>query len=294
MAAGLTTTTTLTEWVNSEFINPTIMDYAHDFVVAAPYCAVLDLRGRATNQGAFTRMILDTASDIANESTTLTNEDFESSEVTITGAEVGVRRDVTDAALEQTIVGSQIFDILVRDSGILLGISLDDDICALFSSLNSGTAVGTSGNNLTLANMVEAQAQIRINGQRGSLVYVLDDQQASDLQAAQAAATSTTVDSFFTVSTGIDNGYLGTFMGAPVWQTGLCDSANTNADKVGACYIDGAASPRTAAIGMVLVRDVRTELERDASERLTEFVATAKWGVGEISDTSGVPIVTDA
>ena len=40
--------------------------------------------------------------------------------------------------------------------------------------------------------------------------------------------------------------------------------------------------------------DVRTETERNASARTTEFVMTAKWGVGEICDLSGCKIVTDA
>lgn len=287
-----TTVTTLTELVNSEFINPAILEYASDYTVVAPFVNMLDLRGRSTNVGAFPKWILDATSDAVAETTDLTDEALETTEVTITGAEIGIRRDVTDRVLEQTIIGRQLFDFLVRDSGILAAISLDDDLCALFGSFS--TSVGTSGANLTVANMVEAQAQIRINKMRGQLVYILDDQQASDYQAAQAAATSTTVNDFFSVSTGIESGYLGNFMGAPVYQTGLCDTANTNADVVGACFIRGDTNPTASAIGMVMTRDVRTELDRDASARLTEFVMTAMWGVGEISDLSGTGIITDA
>ena len=199
--------------------NKLILEYAHDYTVAAPYVRMLDLRGKATNVGSFPRWVLDTATDLATETTTQSNTALETTDVQVTGAEIGIQRDVTDAAIQESIIGSQLFDFLVRDAGVLFAISLDDDICALFSALNSGTSVGTSGANLTIANMVEAQATLRKNGARGSLVYILDDQQAEDYQAAQAAATSTTVDSFFTVSTGIDSGYLGTFMGQPVWQT---------------------------------------------------------------------------
>ena len=42
------------------------------------------------------------------------------------------------------------------------------------------------------------------------------------------------------------------------------------------------------------MRDVTTELERDASARSTEFVMSAKWGVGEVADETGVKIKTDA
>jgi hypothetical protein len=286
-----TTSTTLTELVNSEFINPAILQYAADYTVAAPFVNWLDLRGRATKVGSFPRWILDTTTDIG-ESTDLTNETLETTDVTITAAEIGVRRDVTDAALEETIIGAQLFDFLVRDSGVLAAISLDEDLCGLFPSLS--TSVGTSGSDLTLANMVEAQAQVRKNKMRGQLVYILDDQQASDYQAAQAAATSTTINSLMQPATGIETGWLGTFFGQPVWQTGLCVTANTGANVVGACFIRGDTNPTSAAFGGVLTRDVRTELERDASARLTEFVMTAKWGVGEIADESGVKIVTDA
>jgi hypothetical protein len=286
-----TTATTLTELVNSEFINPAILDYAADYTVAAPFMNWLDLRGKATKVGSFPRWILD-AVTAGQETTDLTTETLETTDVTITAAEIGVRRDVTDAALEETIIGAQLFDFLVRDSGVLAAISLDDDICALFPSLS--TSVGTSGSDLTLANMVEAQAQVRKNKMRGQLVYILDDQQASDYQAAQAAATSTTINSLMMPATGIETGWLGTFFGQPVWQTGLCDTANTGANVVGACFIRGDTNPTSAAFGAVLTRDVRSEIQRNASERLTEFVMTAKWGVGEIADESGVKIVTDA
>lgn len=288
---AVTDSTALTELVRAEFINPAILSYAVDYAVCAPWMNVLDLRGQATNQGAFPRWVLDTATDITNETTSLSNTTLETTEATITGAEIGVRRDVSDAALEMTIIGRALFDFIVVDAGTLFAVSLDDDICALFGSMS--TNVGTSGSNLTIANMVEAQASVRKQKMRGTLGYCLDDQQASDYQAAQAAATSTTVNSFFSVGTH-NSASLGTFMGAEVVQTGLCDTANTAADVVGACFIRGDTNPTSAWGGMVMARDITTELQRDASERLTEVVNTAKWGVGEIAAEAGVAIITDA
>lgn len=282
----------LVELSNSEWLNPAILDYAHDYAVCAPFLNWQDLRGKATKVGSFSRGILDAATKPADEITDLASERFETEEVLLTAVEVGVRRDVSDAAVEETILGAQLFDLLSKDAGVLLGISLDNDIAALFPSLS--TTAGTSGANLSIANMVEAQAQIRINGMRGSLVYILDDQQASDYQAAQAASVSSTTNDFFQVANGIDSGYLGTFMGAPVYQTGLCDTANAAADVVGACFIRGDVNPTSAAFGGVMTRDVRSEIQRDASLRSTEFVVTAKWGVGEIADLAGCALITDA
>lgn len=289
---AVTDTGTLTELVNSEFINPAIMEYAHDFAVSAPYVNWQDLRGKSTKVGSFPRWVLDTATKPANETTTLANETLETVETLVTAAEVGIRRDVSKASVEESILGAQIWDFLIEDAGTLLGISLDDDIAALFPSFS--TQVGATTVNLSLANMVEAQAQIRKNKMRGSLVNILDDQQASDYQAAQAASTSTVINSFMTVSTGIDNGYLSEFMGAPVWQTGLCDTANTGADVVGACFIRGDQNKKTAAIGGVLTRDIESETQRVIEDRLTKFVATGKWGVGETADESGCGILSDS
>jgi len=294
MAETPTTTTTLTELQNAEFINPAILEYAVDFTVAAPYMNWLDLRGKGTNVGSFPRWILDTTSDLTNEVTDMTSVALETTAVNITGAEIGIFRRITDASLETTIYGAQLFDFLVTDSARLCAVSLDDDICALFPSL--GTSVGTTTVDLTLANMVEAQAMVRKNKMRGSLVYVLDDQQASDYQAAAAAATSTTINGLMrlNVTGSSDNAYLGEFFMAPVWQTGLCDTDASGADVIGACFIRGDTNPRQAAFGAVLTRDVVTEWDRDLPSRAWLFGATAKWGVGEIADEAGCKIETDA
>jgi len=293
MGAAPVTTTTLTELVNAEFISPVILAYAVDFAVAAPFCRWQDLRGKASKVGSFPQWVLDTATD-TGETTDLSTTTLETTDTQITAAEIGLRRDVLDAVIEETIIGQQLFSFLIKDAATLAAVSLDDDIVALYPSF--ATSVGSSGTNLTIANLVEAQASIRSNGHRGMLVNVLDDQAALDYQTAAAAATSTTINSLIKLSvTGSsDSAYLGTFWGADCWSSGLTDTANTSANVVSACYIRGDTNPTEAAIGAVITRDVRVETERNASARSTEFVMTAKWGVGEICDLSAVKIVTDA
>jgi len=293
MAAAPVTTTTLTELVMAEFISPVILQYAVDYTVAAPFCRWQDLRGQATKVASFPQWVLDATTD-TGETTDLSTTTLETTQVSVTAAEIGIRRDVLDAVLEETIIGQQLFSFLVKDAATLAAVSLDDDIVNLYPNL--ATSVGTSGSNLTIANMCEAQAQIRSNKHRGSTVYILDDQQALDYEAAIAAATSTTINGIasLNVSGGSKSAYLGTFFGSPVYSSGLCETANTAANVVGACYIRGDTDPTEACIGAAITRDVRVELERNASARSTEFVMTAKWGVGEICDLSGVKIVTDA
>lgn len=287
--AGPTTKTTLTEMFNAEWINPVILDAAADFTVSAPYLNWKDLRGLGTVVGSFPIWVLDAHQDLG-ETTDITSEVLETTDTQITAVELGLRRDPTYVVLESSLVGAALFEYIVEDAARVLGIALEDDIVALFPSFSS--SVGTSGSNLTLANMVEAQATIRIAGRKGQAVFVIDDQQALDYQSAQLAATSTTVNSFFRAAGDATNEYLGEFMMAPVWQTGLCDAANTNANKVGALFIDG-SQPKAGALGGVLARDVQTDIWQDVVARDYKVVTTAKWGVGIIANTSGCKIVTD-
>ena len=290
--ANETTKTTLTELVEGEAIAPVILEYAADFTVSAPFMRLVDLRGVPTSVASFPRWVLDTAADLTEATDVSTVTELETTQASATAAEVGFRRDITDDVLEDTIIGGQLFQFLAMDAGKLLGIMLEDDICALYPSL--GNSVGSSGSNLTIANMVEAQASIRKQKMQGSLVYILDDQQAEDYQVAQAADATSNTAAFYDIQSEAGNAFLGAFMNAEVWQTGLTDTANTGANVVGACFIRGDRNPASACFGMAISRDVRTETERNASLRATEFVATAKWGVAEIADESGVKIVTDA
>jgi hypothetical protein len=75
--------------------------------------------------------------------------------------------------------------------------------------------------------------------------------------------------------------------GVNVYQTTNVQTANTGADRAGAMF-------SSEALGLATKWPARTELQRDASLRATEIVVTACYGVGELVDSFGVPIVTDA
>ena len=85
----------------------------------------------------------------------------------------------------------------------------------------------------------------------------------------------------------IQTGMVGTLFGVEVSQTSVCPTANSAADRTGAMF-------SSDAIGLVTKRPPRIEMQRDASARGTELVATVAYGVGELVDTAGVPIITDA
>ena len=288
---AITTSTSITEIVNSEVVNPLILAYAVDFVVAAQFNNVMDLRGGASIRGAFPKWELDTAEKPSNQTSSLSNNDLTLSEITVDCVEVGIRRDISDVAAESNILGAALFDHIIRDAALLLAVSLDNDTVDKYPSFT--TVVGTSGSDLTAAILGEGVAALRKNKMRGRAVMVLDDQQSADLQANQLTLSATTVGSFMAINA--DNSdYCGTMFGCDVWSTGACDTANAGADVAGAIYIDGQASPSAAALGQVVGRDIKSETDRDISARTTIFTASANWGVGEISDLSGVSVITDA
>lgn len=84
-------------------------------------------------------------------------------------------------------------------------------------------------------------------------------------------------------------GFVGMLFGVPVYQTTEVSAVNSAADRCGAMFV-----PEAMAFVQFLPRVVKVELERDASQRATEVVTTAVYGVTELIDGYGVPIETDA
>lgn len=315
--ANETTTTTLTEIVNSEWIRPAFQDYAADWLVATQFLLRFDLRGRGTATVAVPSIISDmgTVSDggagvdteyDATEATDLTNTTMDLSEATISTSEYGVMRTITDTALEDTVDGFNMIQEIVNDSARILATALEDDVCALFAGF--GTTVGTSGSPLTLTNMSDGVTTIRAAGVRApdGIVFVLDDEQASEYEAAlistnaaaavYAGAADRLLSANPTPNNGLANGHIGFFRQYPVYMTGLTDTANMGADVVGAAFVRGdtAGNARMAALGLAVSREFTVATERNESLRATEVVATQRMGVGELLDAAGVKLVTDA
>ena len=184
--------------------------------------------------------------------------------------------------------------------------ALEDDVCALFSGFS--TTVGSTGVDLTLANMSDAVVNIRKSGVRApdGIVFVLDDEQAANYEAAlistnaaaavYAGAADRLLSASPTANNGLANGHIGFFRQYPVYMTGLTDTVNTAADVSGAAYVRGdtPGNARMAALGLAVSREFTMAMERDESLRATEVIATRRTGVGELLDVAGVNIVTDA
>ena len=310
---GATTTTSLTELVNSEFINTFIGDYLGNY--KNPMQFALDI---PVTNGASTisqpRWVSDvgtvpedgaavaTAFD-GTEATDLTANELETTDATFSVVEYALLREISDTALEDANIIT-IQDIVANAAGILAD-AMNDDMCALFASLSNSS--GSSGTDLSVANMDDALYQLARRGAKGELVGILDNIQAEDFQNALQAQSSNiavyagAADRMMAVSADpmqgrSVEGYVLTYKGVPLYRQGLTDTANTAADVVGAVFVRGDIPSQRgyATYGKADRRPFRLETQRDASARTTQLVFSSRWGVGEIFDGTGQKLVTDA
>ncbi len=310
---GATTATSLTELINSEFINDFIGDYLGNFKNPTQFYLPININNGASTVSQ-TRWVsdvgtvpedgaaVDTEFD-ATEATDLVANELETTDATFSVVEYGLLREPSDTALEDaTIITIQ--DIVANAMGILMD-AMNDDACALFASLS--TSVGSTGVDLTVANVNDALYSLARRGAKGELVGIFDNVAIEDFQTALEAASSNmamyagAVDRLMGVSSGAEqgrtvDGYTLTYKGVPFYRQGLTDTANTGADVVSAIFVRGdiPAQRGMATFGQASRRPFRLETQRDASARCTELVFSARWGCGEIFDGTGVKLVTDA
>lgn len=241
----------------------------------------------------------------ATEGTDLGNTQASTSSVTITAAEYGVAMEITDNVIEDSVRGVDIFNWLEGRHLHAINLAMEDDFIALFASLSN--SVGSSGSDLTIAQMVSAQQGARVRG-GGPGVYVIDNEQQLNLDTAllatnaAAAIYALSADRLIGYAPTPDNG-MGSmrqtmfFRNFPVYTSGLTDLANAGADVVGAYFAPTSAvndASGATTFGHVWKRLPRLETDRIVIGRSTLLCTTCKWGVAELQDGSGTAIITDA
>ena len=289
--AAETTSTSLTELVNSEVITPEIMDYAIDAMVATPLCRFFDLTQARSKVQAVPIWVKDAGADLS-EANSLSNTELETTETTITCAQVGILREVQLMASRVSIVGGPQLEMeIARDAGQLLAEMVEDDVLAHFASVTA--SVGTSGSDLTLAQCAEAIGKRRTAKARGVPVFVFDDQQMIDLTAAVVAATGTVFagGAQQSILNADSTGIAGSLLGAEVRYTNLTDTANAGADVVGALLNTGVTE---ASIGFALLWAPYIMTEVNAAKASNLYGITMAYGTNLINDGATVKIVTDA
>ena len=229
-----------------------------------------------------------TASTVA-EATDLTNTAFNTGVATITAGEVGIMVEPTDLLQASDIVEQEYY-------ANELGKAVAEKWTTDFTALSSGftTQVGSTTVDLTEAIILDSITTLEVADVPAPYKVFAHPQQKRDLVASvgstitPAAAQGTGFREVLNDLGAAQDGMLGQLYGVE-WRTNTTvPTANAGADRLGAIV-----NP-DRAIGFVEKWPVRMELERNASLRSTEIVVTSAYGVGEIDDTSGVGILSDA
>lgn len=313
-----TTTTTLDDLTHTNLIEPyLIAALTEQPGLMTIACKEFDMRGMSTatlkipSETSWWGSPNDDGAGVdlefnATAVTDISNTAVSTGGVTVTPAEYGVAIELEDKVEEDSIDG---LDLLGRfESRMLhvLSLAMEDDFLALLASLSN--VVGTTTVDLSIAQLLQAQSDLRTRGVIAEgVMYILDNQQANDVEAAFIATNAAqavyamAADRILAYNPQPNNGMttrmISSFRGYPVWTTGLTDTANAAADVVGACLTPSSAFNDTAGhvtFGWAWKRMPRFETERHAKKRTTDLVMTARAGGVELLDGSGTAIITDA
>lgn len=218
-------------------------------------------------------------SDVATQAITPTG-------VSLTPTVTGIAFEITDLlATSQPFAGMMPYieigaDVLVEQS--------EDDIHALFASLNGGTRIGTSGSAMTFSILLDGAVTLKVaqvpGPYFGALAPIAVADLAADLGGLGGMQGGTSMG--LTETAGGRPGLKGVVSSIPIYECPRAVSINTNADRESLIAHKDCISIRTAWT-------MRPEQERDALGVSTNIVITNAYGLAETADNYGIPIETD-
>jgi len=217
-----------------------------------------------------------------SEASDLSNTAINPSSVTITASEVGIMTTLTDLA--RNSASRNVAQDIGRVFGEAIARKIDLDLTALFDGFS--TSVGGSDAALSADTVAQAHANLRNNSvPMNDLALVLHPMVAHDLKRGMT-------NTYAGLDTDISNealrsGFIGTLFGVPVFETANMANTGTTGDYKGAMF-------HRDALGLAMMQDLKIEIQRDASLRADEIVATAVYGVGELQDSYGIEILADS
>lgn len=311
--SGATTATSLTELVNSEWINDFIADCLGNFKNPSQFFLPINI-GNGSPTVSQPRWVSDVgtvpedgaavdAEFDATEATDLTANELETTDSTFSVVEYGLLRQPSWTALEDASVIT-VQDITANAVSILMD-AMNDDACTLFAALSA--SVGTSGTDCRVSDVNDGLYNLARRGVKGQLVAIFDNVAMEDFQGAlEAGSTNIAVyagaaDRLMGVSSDGNagrtvDGYTLTYKGTDFYRQGLTDTANTAADVVSAIFVRGdiPAQRTMATFGQASRRPITLATQDAVESRTTKMVFHARWGCGAINGQTGVKVVTDA
>lgn len=282
-----TTTTTATETIYAKIITNALIDAMYGTAVMDAVVRQESLAGDPSNTYSFPVWPSLTAASVG-ETVDLTSTAVDTTNVDISVTEAAaIRIDVTDLLTGASLIrdGAR----FAEQGGKAVADKRDVDLAALLAGFSS--VVGTSGVDLTEANLLSAITTLTNADAPQPYVFVLHTQQLGDARSALMGTTATPQSNTSPAdlgSLGPTNGMAFPYAGYPILSSTNVGTMNAGADRGGALFSRGEALAR------VDKRPMRLEPQRDASLRAWEYNITSVYGQGELVDGWGVTIQTDA
>lgn len=290
MASDFATDPTTMATYNDVSLAAIISDEVKDALMAVVVTPALldfyDLAGQESKAVKIPKADKFTAAAVA-EGVELGNTALTSASVTLTASEIGIMATITDVLELSDIPAAHAARL--RQLGRAMGDKLDVDICALFSGFS--TAVGATTVDVTLANLLDAIYNLEVNdaASLGSVVGVFHPRQSADIRTElEADAASIYTNESMSKINKAMAGYFGNWFGIDIFQSTNVPTANAAADRAGGIFI------RNYALGIAQKWAAKVEPMRWPPIRGWVLVASAMYGVGEIEDSAGIDVTTDA
>jgi hypothetical protein len=291
-----TTSTTLTNQIMTELIQSYVAEAIREASVMLPLVDVVDIGNVPTKTASWQFAAGATAAAIV-EGTAVANSAWTLTEATATAAQVGVKVELMDLGRRSTV--TDIASAVAMDLASACMEKFDTDAAALLGGFSN--TVGTSTQDITIANLIAAITKLRIQakGLANQSAFVLYPQQVADIQTAILSASNGLAPALSreglaaimgdTVNSAVLGAQVGSFMGIPVFQSVLVPTANVGEDSAGALF----AVKR--AIGAAMKWMPEIEMQRGVSngQNSDNLLATMAYGVVELRDALGVSIITD-
>lgn len=222
-------------------------------------------------------------------------QDIGMTSVDLTATERGAKIIITDKLARQNGT-TDVFRIVGRQFGDAGARKQDRDVQALYSGLNGGTAYGAAGQSVTLAKWAAGIAGARGGGasatdSAGSEPFDPTYSVMHPHQAYEITRTATAIGATTPVNDMREEELLKRFFKINFNGVDMFESKNIYVDSSGDAV--GILAQRDALIGLTSV-DWYTERERDASARGTEVNFVSDYGVFELDDAHGAPLLYDA
>ena len=222
-----------------------------------------------------------------SEGSDLSSTAIDPTSKTITCSEHGIMTTLTD--LGRNAAPRNVAADIGKLFGEAIAKKIDKDLTALFGGFS--TTVGSASTVMSASLIFQAVAKLRANSVPAeNLAAVIHPNVAFDIKSGLTNTLANT-------NAGVGNQILrsalvGSIAGVPIFETSnMTDSSGndpaTTGDFKGAVF-------HPDALGLAMMLDLKIEVQRDASLRADEIVATAVYGVGELNDTNGCEVEADS